>query len=210
MAADWFRSSAWDALAQKNFERRLARARPDNRPQYIRIKALALAASGQDVAAGVLFERVVREYANSLSCPASLEQLADMARKQHDLPKAEETYRRLLTQWPDLNATTGMAEVSLAEVLLDRRSEPRAGEALALLESAMGRGGALQLNANLFRWHIALIRAAEAIGDRETVKRAAATALRLADRGPQFARHPTVGLVAADPKTLSWLRDHLE
>jgi hypothetical protein len=210
MAADWFRSSAWDASSQEDFERRLARARPANRPQYIRIKALAIAAGGQDVAAQVLFERVVRDYANSLDCRASLENLADMARMRGDLPKAEETYRRLLTQWPDLNATTGLAEVSLAEVLLDGPGIPRAVEALALLESAMRRGGALRLNANLFRWHVALIRAAEVIGDRETVKRAATTALRLADRGPQLARHPTVGLVAADPETLSWLRDHLE
>jgi len=210
MASDWFRSSAWDALSRKDFERNLARARPANRPQYIRIKGLALAATGQDVAARILFERVVRDYANSLDCRAALENLADMARMQGDLPKAEETYRRLLAQWPDLNATTGMAEVSLAEVLLDGRGIPSAGEALALLESAMRRGGALRLNPNLFRWHIALVRAAEVIGDRETVKRAATTALRLADRGPQFARHPTVGLVAADPKTLSWLRDHLE
>ncbi len=62
------------------------------------------------------------------------------------------------------------------------------------------------LNSDLFRWHIALARAAEQIGDLETVSRAAKTALSLTKLGPQYSRHPTVGLAVPDPSTLAWLK----
>ena len=207
MTADWFRTPAWDARTSEDFERRLARARPDNRPQYIRIKALALAGAGQEGAARALLERVVRDYSGSLDCRASIEHLADLSRKRGDLAIAERGYRQLLARWPDLSATSGMAEVSLAEVLLDRGGQAEAHEALQLLNSVMARGRVLAFDADLFRWHIALIKAAEAVGEHKTVKKAAATALRLAERGPKFPRHPTVGVVATDPGTLTWLRD---
>jgi hypothetical protein len=43
---DWFRSPAWQPLGQAEFEGRRARARPTNRPQVLRIKALALGDAG--------------------------------------------------------------------------------------------------------------------------------------------------------------------
>lgn len=186
MPTDWFRDSSWDPASQANFERRLARARSNSRPQYIRIKGLALAEAGDLSAARALFERVIRDYPNSLDCRASLEHLGDLARRQVDHTTAQRAYQELFERWPDLNATSGMVEVSLAELLLEERNQGRAQEALRLLQSAIERRGAVDFNANLFRWHIALIRAAEAVGDPETVKRAATTALRLAERGPRL------------------------
>ena len=44
MGVDWFRSPDWDEPARTAFEARLARARPRNRQQYLRIKGLALRA----------------------------------------------------------------------------------------------------------------------------------------------------------------------
>jgi len=126
MTTDWFRGSAWDPASREDFERRLARARPSNRSQYIRIKALALAAAGQPDAARNLFERVIREHKDSLDCRASVEHLADLARSQGDDANAEAAYRELLTSWPNLNATSGMAEVSLAELLLKRGNRDEA------------------------------------------------------------------------------------
>jgi hypothetical protein len=58
----------------------------------------------------------------------------------------------------------------------------------------------------LFRWHLVRIRLAEALGDRETIRRAARTALELVGRGPQLPRHPDVGLVRTDKATLKRLR----
>jgi hypothetical protein len=61
-------------------------------------------------------------------------------------------------------------------------------------------------NNDLFRWNVALARVAVSLGDVETQRQAARTALSLADRGPQLPRHPTVGLVNTDKPTLTWLR----
>ena len=210
MARDWYRTAAWDMSAQEDFERRLARARPSGRAQYLRIKGIFLAEAGQEAAAQTLWERVIRDHGESLDCRMSIEHLGDMARRHGDGARAEKLYRQLLAQWPDLNATTGMAEVSLAELLLDLGTQSAAHEALHLLKSALDRGGAIHLNTNLFRWHIALVRASELIEDQETVRRGASTALQLAERGPQFSRHPTVGVVNADPVTLSWLRQRAQ
>jgi hypothetical protein len=58
----------------------------------------------------------------------------------------------------------------------------------------------------LFRWHLALIAAAGRLGDDQTMRRAARTALGLVGRDPQFARHPSVGVVEPDKRTLTWLR----
>jgi len=46
VADDWFRSSDWSGDAQEEFERRLSRAGASSRPQYLRIKALALIQHG--------------------------------------------------------------------------------------------------------------------------------------------------------------------
>jgi predicted Zn-dependent protease len=161
-------------------------------------------------AARALFERVLKDYADSPDAPAALEHLADLARNEGHQGQAEQTYRELLNRWPSLNGTTGMAEVSLAELLLDGGGKEAADEAVRLLNSAIARGGPITFNANLFRWHIALVRAAELLGDRETVRRAARTALDLADRPPQFPRHPSVGVVSADSELLRWLRRRAE
>jgi hypothetical protein len=58
----------------------------------------------------------------------------------------------------------------------------------------------------LLRWHLALIPIAQATGEKETARRAARTALDLANRGPVFPRHKTVGVVDADVRTLKRLR----
>lgn len=78
-------------------------------------------------------------------------------------------------------------------------------EALALLNSFLERGTSQFPNV-LFRWHLALIRIAQATGENQTVQRSARTALGLAEHGPVFPRHKTVGVVDADARTLRRLR----
>jgi predicted Zn-dependent protease len=176
MSADWFRGSSWDRLAQEEFERRLNRARSTNRPQYLRIKAIGLSDSGQLGAAKELLNRVVRDYPKSLDCRVCLELLGDIARKEGSARDAENKYREVLQRWPDLNARTGMVEVSLAEVLTERGQRNASDEALGLLDSALKRG-TVTFNSQFFRWNIALVRIAGQLGDAETVERAARTAL---------------------------------
>lgn len=91
--------------------------------------------------------------------------------------------------------------------MLIARNDPKVrDEARRLLQAALHRGTLLP--DQLFRWHIALAKAALDMGDRETQQRAARTALRLAgDETPTFSRYPTVGVVHADQATIAWLED---
>jgi predicted Zn-dependent protease len=202
-SADWFRDPGWDRGTRDQFEERLNRARLGNRPQYLRIKALALRDAGELEAAKQLLDRVVGDYPGSMDCGICLEVLGDIARELGSSEIAEKHYREVIRRWPDLNGTTGLVEVSLAELLNEIDAPNRHDEALRLLDSALKRGR--MMNSGMFRWNIALARVAEKLGDTETVSRAARTALSLTKLGPQFPRHPTVGLARPDAATLAWL-----
>jgi hypothetical protein len=131
-----------------------------------------------------------------------------MAVDRGDPATAEQIYRRILAL-PNQSGSTGSVEISLANLLLDTSRGPDRDEASALLDAWMNRDQ-LKFDHVLFRWHLTLIRLAEAIGDEETVRRAANTAITLAERGPQLPRHPGVGLVHADMATLERLRELAE
>jgi hypothetical protein len=117
---------------------------------------------------------------------STIEHLADSYVGQ-DPTTAEQYYRRLLAEHPTLNGTTATAEISLAELLIDKGDPASTEEALALLNSFLERGTS-QFPSVLFRWHLVLIRIAQATGEKETVRRAARTALDLAGREPVFPR----------------------
>lgn len=202
---EWFRSPRWDDAARADFEQRLSRARAHSRPQYLRIKALALREAGLPDDARTLLLRVATFYPDTTDAAFATELLGDLARQHGRMPEAESYYRSLLECWPNLNGTSWMAEVSLAELLTDRGDESAWNEALLLLQNRLDRPTTMFDN-DLFRWHVALARVAGKLGDTETQQHAAQRALNLANRGPQLARHPTVGLVNADELTLARLR----
>ena len=206
MADDWFRSSDWSSEAQAEFEARLARARPHNRAQYLRIKGVALADRGERRGARQLWERVLQstdDLARNQQASA-LEHLGESYIRD-DPAVAEGCFRRLLSEHPTLNGTSHTVEISLAELLIDKGDRTSLEEASALLNSFLQRGTS-QFPDVLFRWHLALINIAQLTGEKETVRRAARTALELAGRGPVFSRHKTVGVVRVDAKTLRRLR----
>jgi len=206
MADDWFRSADWSAEAQHDFEARLSRARPYNRAQYLRIKGLALSQAGEQRGARELWQRVLQstEELATTQQASALEHLGD-SYVPENAATAEDYYRRLLAQHPTLNGTSHTVEISLAELLIDKGDRASMQEALAALNSFLERGTS-QFPSVLFRWHLALISIAQATGEKETVQRAARTALDLASRGPVFPRHKDVGVVDADAKTLRRLR----
>jgi predicted Zn-dependent protease len=205
-SSDWFRSPDWDEQARAEFNDRLARAKLTNRPQYLRIKALTLRNAGQTDVARELLRRLVDAYPDSLDYGFALELLGDLARAHGASVEAEAYYRRLLSEKPDLKATTGMVEVSLAEVLIERGDRANALAALRLLEAVFKRQKSW-FNDQLYRWQLALAEIAQLIGEAETMQTAARTAIRLTREGPQLPRHPTVGVVHADDATLQWLQD---
>jgi tetratricopeptide (TPR) repeat protein len=202
---EWFRSPHWDPATRADFEQRLSRARGHSRSQYLCIKALALREAGLLDEARNLLLRVTMQHSQTADAAFATELLGGLAREQGQLGAAESYYRSVLQSWPSLNGTSWTVEVSLAELLTARGGDAACNEALQLLQSRLNRQPPM-LDNDLFRWHVALARVAGQLGDTETQQRAARTALNLVDRGPQFPRHPTIGLVNADNRTLAWLR----
>ncbi len=172
----------------------------------MRIKGLALCAAGHVEGARDLWTRVIEaETEHWPEVSASLEHLGDSYR--HDDPRRAETYyRRLLSDHPTLSGTTACVHLSLAELLLDRHDRKSVEEAADLLATWLDKFSIPFPDAH-FRFNLALIRAAQALGEKETIQRAARTALGLAARGPVCPRHgQEVGVVKADAKILRRLR----
>ncbi len=201
MGDEWFRSTEWHSAAREDFERRLARSRKTSRSQYLRIKAIALGDAGNIGGALELLRRLVDEFPGSFDVPHAFELIGDYERAAGRLAGAETAYRHVLANWPDLNTTSGMVRISLAEVLLAQEHEVT--DALELLDEAVPH---LQFNSQIFRWNLALARAADLLGDVDTRRQAAGRALELTEQGPQLSRHPDVGLARPDLSTLALLR----
>ncbi len=199
---DWYRTPDWGRDDQADFEARLRRARASSRPQYLRIKGLALEDAGKDDAAEQLWLRTLAEYPEDFEVVSVREHLGDMAVRQGRLNEAERLYRRVLMDAPDGSGTSGLVFLSLAE-LLTATGRPR--EALLLLDTA-DMDSLTTFTSSLFRWYVAHANAALAVGDRETASADAAHALWLAEQPSQYTRHPGVGVVTPDETLLLHLR----
>lgn len=207
MANEWFRSPLWGTDDRAEFERRLARARRTSRAQYLRIKGLALQSAGMRDGARELWIRVLEHPDASIDRWAALEHLGDLD-FETDPGEAESRYRQLLEEDPSLNATSGMAEVRLAELLIRKRAEASMAEAWKLLESwRTDRHSPFPVSH--FQWALARARWGIAAGRADITQKAAAEALSLAGAGSPFPRHPGVGVVHADPDLVAWLAAHV-
>ena len=93
MKDEWFRRTSWTAESAAEFERRLNRARPTGRAQYLRIQAGHLLAAGDAKSALVLAERAVHDPLVGIQlAPAHLTR-GDCYRRLRDLPRALGAYR---------------------------------------------------------------------------------------------------------------------
>lgn len=198
---DWSRNSDWDERARTDFEARLARARSHNRPQYLRIKALALREAGDADAASDLLSRVLREYPNSLDAAFCAEMLGELALGATDHPQAEAHFREAMRLRPDLNATSGEVHIGLAEALIAQGRYQEAVDALDYVPVSR-----LGLNQSICRWNVALADAAQGLGEKQVAAEAAGRALALLDTPDQFARHPGVGRAVLTVQQVARLR----
>ena len=211
MADEWYRSSAWADADREQFEKKLRRARPRSRPQYIRLKGLALAGSkkpSERSAAPELLQRVIREHSDDeLQAAMAWADLGGFYEEEGDHELAAQAYRRCLDAEAALSGGglhTG-SELALAEVIVDAGWEDRYPEALLLLEEAERAG--LTFKVERWRWSIAHARIAARAGKAPEAATYAREALALLDDpSPDFARHPDVGLIKPDRKTVRELR----
>ncbi len=199
---DWYRTGDWDSAAQADFDSRLRRAHQASRPQYLRIKGLALQEAGLGEAAEGLWLRTLDEYPDDADGVSVREHLGDLAVSRGRLKDAEGFYRNVFDEAPDGSRTSGMVFLSLAEVLV---ATDRPREALLLLETA-DMAELEMFTSTLFRWYVVHANAAIATGDPNTAAADASYALALVEEPSQYARHPGVGVVAANDTLLLHLR----
>jgi tetratricopeptide (TPR) repeat protein len=203
VADDWFRSPSWTPEARRDFEQRLGRARRSGRPQYLRIKALALHAAGNDEGSEELLARIIAEYPEPASEVAfAYEKRGDLFRSRGLPSDAEASYRAAIAVVPSLSGTTGEVHLVLAEILLSRDGAAAGSEVESLLATARSN---LKFNSTAFRWHVLRARLAAARGDLDARRSAAQEALAIVGADPQFSRHPTVGLARPTPELVAEL-----
>ena len=156
--------------------------------------------SATEVAVGLL-DRAVRDYDRSLQTPWAHELLAEAYCKLGDLRLAEQHLRECLeTADERRNGTTGAAELTLVEVLLDQDHASEACDTLDRVDASR-----LVWNSQRFRYSVARARCEQSRGVDPVTW--ATEALRLSQIvDPQLARHPDIGLVKADLETLDEMR----
>lgn len=200
MADDRFRSSSWTDGDRQRFEAKLARARKTSRAQYLRIQAWHLAqsddANARD-AAGALYRRVLDDYRDDeLQAAMAASDLGRWHRRRGEVVEAIEAMRAAVSQEDALGSLDWGADIDLAEMLLETGGDP------AEVERLLARAGARRIafKATRWRWFVASARLARNAGDHERAREHAASALgELADEEPDFARHPDLGRIEADP-----------
>jgi len=151
-----------------------------------------------------LFQRVIRDHAaDELQCAMAWADLGRFYEGEGELGLATDAFRSCLGAEAALSGGvlhTG-SELALAEVIVRARWEDQYSEALDLLAAAERAG--LTFKVERWRWAIAHARIARRTGRASDAASFARAALALLeDPSPDFARHPDLGLIHADQKTV--------
>jgi tetratricopeptide (TPR) repeat protein len=187
----------------------LSRARPYNRPQYLRVKAIALREHGgkdHRRAAGELFERVIRDYPDSyFDLVVAHEQLALLA-EEDDLPEQAIRHYRNALNVSEEGAPHGDAILRLPELLIGKHSDPERLREAAIIVGRIDPDRDLAFSSQRFRYNALRAVLAEQDGDSRSAVAFANAALAEWHRStPDFTRHPTLGWVQSTPETLAQL-----
>ncbi|MET4903233.1 hypothetical protein PV760_21365 [Paenarthrobacter sp. CC6] len=211
-STDWYDSPDWSDEAKAEFEEKL-RSVPGTGSGYLHSKAIRLQMAGELKGASELWLRVLDdtdEFVAMSSHNAALEGLGDIYAKENPELSAH-YYRRLLAK-DSLQMTTGMQAVKLAQVLITRGETSDLEEAAALLER-WAEGPDDPFAVNNFRWNMAVIHLAQAIGDQDAARKAARRGLDLLGVGPQFPAQlcsQKCRGVHVNDETVDWLQQIAE
>lgn len=201
---DWFRSSDWNPEIEADFEKRLKRSRRGfHQAQYLKIQGLTLLES-KDVSArskGVeLLKRVISKYPDQTTEAAhSHELLADYFKKTKNFAAAEVEYRNVLAYYsstPSRTNTTGLADLSFVELILEWNAAEKYKEGELLLDRlAEIKIRHIAFNSDVLRYHAASARLLLRVGRFAEASTHAGFALKAAQiKASQFPRHPGIGV----------------
>ncbi|HEX7901870.1 MAG TPA: hypothetical protein VF950_29195 [Planctomycetota bacterium] len=207
---DWYRNERWDPDEEKDFLRRVGRARSDfNKAEALRIKAVYLIASRDPLrirGAMALLERALTEFpahVERANCHALLGQGHDAL---GEMDSAIQSYLRALKLEKTTRSSGAWPGLARA-VILRKRSDlyPELLDALADHESEAALPG------DKFVLHAARAVVAFEKGDWLKAGRNAAAALGWAEtRDSGMSKHKDLGLVSPDDPLIPRLRNLLE
>jgi len=205
---DWYRSETWDDSTQEAFEARLSRSRTAfHRAQYLRIQGLTLTVTNRrrETAAGrALLDRVITDFPGEVMEVAGAHYALAQSFIESD-PRAAIQHLRACLALEQGRSFSHRTELVLAETLLeDDPTEGTLEEVADLLNTAES-----EAFFHVEAWRIAVARARLYSKQGDTL--GAATQARraldlLADNTPKLRRHPDVGLIEPDRKTVKEMR----
>ena len=210
---EWYRSSRWDPEIEQAFETRLRRARPNGRNQYIRIQGLHLVGQ-DDPAVREVGRALLRRAAHEEPTPyeferlSALESLGDALLRDGYLQEAEPILREVIALTGSLatgrSGTSGVTELTVAELLLARADEASLVEADVLLDQVEPR----VLESAMFRdlvvrYLTCRARVSSARADPRACDYATEAILVANETKPSIPRHPDVGRPNVTTATLA-------
>ncbi|UVO51618.1 hypothetical protein M0208_14300 [Sphingomonas sp. SUN019] len=189
---DWFRRPCLSDEDRQEFERRLQRAR-SSRPEYMRIQAGALYATGAYDLSLKMIDRTIADYPAHL--PAwLLEQKADCLRSLGEIDPALDTYASSLDRVRVDPGLRGNAHFSFAELVWCRRMLSRYEDALTGLADFWDCNPIFPMNEfKQFGLNALLL---EGLGSKDEAMPSARRALAAAAKTrSQATKHHSLGLV---------------
>jgi tetratricopeptide (TPR) repeat protein len=203
LVKDWFRNSTWSPSDKGEFEGRLQQARPEQRPQYLRIQAVHLAETGREdllPPAIELLERLLAEYPDSLEVASAQHLRARCHGRMGETLKAVEAYRAAIeTERRHQNVRTD-AVLDFALFVGEQKLESLFDEVDPLLDAHVAELRPLPVQR--FKFHAARALLAEN-RDRGKARGEAYLALTEAEvTHSGFRYHPAVGMVGHDQEAL--------
>ncbi|MGH7352381.1 MAG: tetratricopeptide repeat protein [Candidatus Methylomirabilales bacterium] len=196
MASEWYRRTTWTKDDQADFEARLARARKQNRAQYLRIQASHLMEAANPAltsAALELLNRMLAEYPSDIQVAQAHAQRAECHIRLEELDKAIEAFRCALAREREFPNVRTTAWLDFGWLVVDRGLRQLYDEALRVLTELKDT---MPFPVQRYKFHaIRALVAAErgALADAREEAKQALEAGRATRSG--FRYHPTLGLV---------------
>jgi tetratricopeptide (TPR) repeat protein len=196
MTGDWFRRTAWAAEDQRDFRARLARARAENRAQYLRIQAGTLAGHDRNNVpfALALLDELLETYPESLEVATALSQKAKCLYELGEVEAAADAYAASAQRMRDVPKMVTDGWLDFALMVAIERLHSRYDEVLAILDE-FAADWPLMLASQHFRLHASRALIAAERGDGEAAGHAALAleAAEATDSG--MPRRRSLGLV---------------
>lgn len=190
---DWYRRTTWSDDDQRDFERRLSRAR--QKSQYLRVQAVYLASVGHHQAAIDLLSRFVADYPSDTNLAQAYLQLAESYALEGTLTQTLDAFDDALEAERAKPQVQTQAWLVYPLFVVEHELEERYSDAESVLDEFC-RERDLSFPLQRYQFNASRALFAAALGKTETATELAGIALAAANETHSGYRyHPTVGLV---------------